>query len=502
MRKFFFSLLALLAITGAAIFYFTQDANRFKPELEALIAEQTGVPVKIEGDLGWRLFPPILLTAEKLSAEHEGRRWQLGRLALDIDVMTLIEDLDHWRIQALTIEDLTMEDGGDRLEVSHLKLEGFAFGEPALLATTLNYQPAGAPAIPLDLNGTLTYHPEPERYALSNVRFNTTDAEGICSLALQANTEPVTPAPQNADELIPVDTFREYAWQGTCTLDQLTYDDQTFTDVSIVLDNKNAVSSNDISIPVFFGGTAQVKVVIDAATTPVHWTIEPRLEKVNSQLLMEWLDQRLQWIASLAYGGTLSMTGNTEQELLASVSGETRFDGGQGQINIVKIKQQLLRIALLLNETDKVTALPDMWSYQRLVGNWRIDEQHHELDFALDNLTVLAEGDYNPETDKLDLLAELTFENNPDLPVFDINPMLMYLPIPVRCRGSIADPTCRIDDRAAQKIVASALASPDSPLHAKLEKKIEEKVPEEYQEAARAILDLLGGSREKRSREN
>ena len=371
------------------------------------------------------MWPPLLLTAEKLSAEHEGRQWQLGRLALDIDVMTLIEDLDHWRIQALTIEELTMEDRGDRLEVSHLELEGFAFGEPALLATTLNYQPVDAPAIPLDLNGTLTYHPEPERYALDNVRFSTTDAEGICSLALQANTGPATPAPQNSapqnsapqkvDELIPVDTFREYDWQGNCTLDQLTYDDQTFTDVSIMFDNKNALSSNEISIPVFFGGNAQVKVVIDAATTPVHWTIEPRLEKVNSQLLMAWLDQRLQWIASLAYGGTLSMTGNTEQELLASVSGETRFDGGQGQIDIVQITQQLLRIALLLNETDKVTALPDMWSYQRLVGNWRIDEQHHQLDFALDNLTVLAEGDYNPEnpeTDKLDLLAELTFENN------------------------------------------------------------------------------------------
>ncbi|MCH8141233.1 MAG: AsmA family protein, partial [Proteobacteria bacterium] len=59
MQKFFLALLALLAITGGAIFYFTQDANRFKPELEALIAEQTGVPVQIEGDLAWRLWPPL-----------------------------------------------------------------------------------------------------------------------------------------------------------------------------------------------------------------------------------------------------------------------------------------------------------------------------------------------------------------------------------------------------------------------------------------------------------
>lgn len=502
MQKFFLALLALLAIIGGAIFYFTQDANRFKPELEALIAEQTGVPVQIEGDLAWRLWPPLLLTAEKLSAEHEGRQWQLGRLALDIDVMTLIEDLDHWRVQALTIDDLTMEDGGDRLEVSHLMLEDFVFGEPAPLAIVLNYLPADAPAIPLELNGNVTYQPEPEQYALEDARFNTTDADGICSLAVQLNPVSSLPAPGDANELIPVDTFNEYDWQGTCTLDRLTYDDQSFTDVLIVLDNANGLSTNDISIPAFFGGTAQVNVVIDTRATPVHWIIEPSLENVDSQRLMAWLDQSLQWIAPLAFGGTLSMTGNTEKELLTSVSGETRFDGGQGQINIVKIKQQLLRIAALLNETDKVMALPDMWPYERLVGTWRINEQHHQLDFALDNLTVLAVGDYNPETDKLDLRAELTFENNPDLPVFDINPMLLNLPIPVRCRGALADPTCRIDDRAAQRVVASALTKSDSPLRAKLEEKIEEEVPEKYQEAAKAILDLLGGSRKKRSRED
>ncbi len=501
MRKFLLISTALLAVGVAVIFYFTQDANRFKPELEALIAEQTGVPVKIEGNLAWRLWPPILLTAEKLSAEHEGRNWQLGRLALDIDVMTLIDGFDRWRVQALTIDELTMEEGGDRLELSHLKLEDFAIGEPARLTLALNYQPADETAISLDLNGTVTYHTEPERYALDDLRFNTTDADGICSLAVQLNAEFVAP-PQATDVLIPVDTFREYDWQGTCTLDRLTYDDESFADVLIVLDNDDGLSTNDISIPVFFEGTAEVHAVIDATTTPVRWTIEPKLENVDSQLLMTWLDQKLQWIAPLAYGGTLTMVGNTKKELLASVSGETQFDGGQGQINIAKIKQQLLRIAVLLNETDKVMALPDMWSYQRMVGSWRIIEQHHQLDFALDNLTVIAEGDYNPETDNLDLLAELTFENDPALPLFDINPMLLNLPIPVRCRGTLADPTCRIDDRAAQRVVAAALTKSDSPLRAKLEEKIEEKVPEKYQEAAKALLDLLGGSRKKRSRED
>jgi hypothetical protein len=208
---------------------------------------------------------------------------------------------------------------------------------------------------------------------------------------------------------------------------------------------------------------------------------------------MEWLDQRLQWVAPLAYAGTLELEGNTTDELVASLSGETSFDAGKGAISIGMIKQPLLAIATLLQEPEKISSWPDVWNYERLVGNWRVDKQHHIVELALDNLTVVADGDYDAATDDLDMLAELTFKTLPEGTMFEVNPLLMDLPIPVRCRGALESPNCRVDEKAAQRLVASMLTSREgSAMREKLNQKIEEKVPEEYRDAARSILDLLG----------
>ncbi|MDH3643985.1 MAG: AsmA-like C-terminal region-containing protein, partial [Gammaproteobacteria bacterium] len=305
-------------------------------------------------------------------------------------------------------------------------------------------------------------------------------------------------AAQGEDDLIPLDVWRGYDWQGTCNLEHLTVEDQRFAPAMLALNNKDAKGDNVLTIPEFFGGSARLTLAIDAHDDPIRWALTPDLQGVDSRQLLAWLDQRLQWIAPLAYGGTLTFQGNTPDAFVASLSGETSFDGGQGAISITKIKQPLLAIATLLQEPEQISRWPDMWDYERLVGNWRVDQQHHNLDFALDNLTVIADGDYDVAGDELDMLAELTFETLPEGRMFDVNPLLMDLPIPVRCRGALENPKCRVDDKAAQRLVASALTSKEgSAMREKLDQKIEENVPEEYRDAARDLLDMLGGALER-----
>ena len=66
------------------------------------------------------------------------------------------------------------------------------------------------------------------------------------------------------------------------------------------------------------------------------------------------------WMAPLAYNGTLKFEGNTADALIASLSGETRFDGGRGAISIIKIKQPLLAVATMLQEPGRVSGWPDL----------------------------------------------------------------------------------------------------------------------------------------------
>jgi len=504
LRRILMILLWLVLLGGGFVFYWIQDANRFKPELENLIQEQAGVQVKINGDLSWRLFPPISLTAAAVTAMQDGQQWSAERLALDLDVMTILRtrDVNQWRIQALTLNDVTMADDTGKLGVAELRVRDFAIGTPAPVNASLTYTPMGAKPIPLQVKAAVTYQPEPEHFTISDADFATDMAAGVCNL----DASPVTgakpaPAPKDGD-LIPVEIWRGFDWQGQCDLERLTVEDQRFNNVTLQLANAGGAGENVLRIPEFFGGSAVLTLAVDAKSEPIRWTLKPDLKGVDSQQLTRWLDPKLHWIAPLAYGGTLQFQGNTPAELMASVSGETSFDGGQGAISITRIKEPLLAVAKTLRESDEISRWPDIWNYERLVGHWRVDRQHHNLDLALDNLTVAANGDYDVAKDQMDIVAELTFKTLSEGKMFDMSPLLMDLPIPVRCRGTIEDPKCAVDDKAAKQLAATMLTSKEgTPMREKLDAKIDKEVPEQYRDAARSLLDMLGGALDKDTKE-
>lgn len=501
MRLLRYTLLVLvvLAAAGAAAgVYLLQDPNRFKPELEALIHRQSGIPLTIGGELSWRLWPPISLSAEALAASHQGQNWDIGRLTLELDAFKVLRDPGQWNIQSLQVNDVILRQNGGVMTMSQANLRDLTPARPAPFSARLDYAPAaGEPRVPLALDGNVRVDPETLTLELRQTRFDTSDAAGVCDLSARPQTNsgrlPGVPA-ANADALIPVEVLLAYTWDGTCQVDWVRVDGQRFDNVTVNLENSTGEGRIHVAAADFFGGEAIVDVGIDARRTPLHWTITPTLTDVNSRALLTWLDQDLQWAAPLAYGGTITMQGNTSAELLASMSAETRFDGGQGSIDISEIREQLIPLAEQFNEGARIRAWPQVWDYQRFVGVWRIQGQQHTIDAALDNLSVKAVGDYQPVTDQLNMLAELVFSNDPALPVFDINPMLYDVPVPVHCSGAIAEPTCRLDQNAAQRIVAAALTGENPELRGRLEQKIDEQVPEEYRDAARALLEMFGNS--------
>ncbi|MFU8815991.1 MAG: AsmA family protein [Pseudomonadales bacterium] len=496
-------LVVVLAVSAVALLLLLQDANRFKPQLQSLIEDQTGVPVQIAGDLSWRLWPPLSLSAEDVSANHEGQAWQVGRLSLKLDLFRLIAARDDWEVESITLSDVIMRQEGSVLHIARARIDDLAANRPAAIKADLSYTPDGQPPMPVNLDGRLQIDPQTLDLALMDTRIETDMAAGTCNATASPVSDPRPAQPPAAaaaaaaaaagDEIIPVDVFRSYNWSGACLLDWLQVDDRRFEQVIARFDNQAGNSAFELAAPRFFGGQALAEIGIDARRTPLRWAVTPTLTDVDSVELMTWLDQRLQWAAPLAYGGTLTFEGNRTDELLASMSGETRFDGGQGRINIAKIKDQLVTLAAMFNEAERIQGWPEVWEYQRFLGSWRIDRQQHRLDFALDNLQVTGIGDYAPATDEMDMALELVFANDPAWPVFQIHPMLYDLPIPIRCRGALADPTCRLDSAAAQRVVARVLAGgEDNELRARVEEKIDTQVPAQYRDAARGLLDLLG----------
>jgi len=488
--------IAVAAAGAAAAAYVLQDPNRFKPRLEALIAEQSGVPLKIGGDLSWRLWPPLALAVADLRADHQGRQWNVGRVTLDLDPIKVFQSPEQWQIQSLTLADVTMREQGRLLALAEAHLAELTPNRPAPFSAVLRYAPVeSADPVPLRLNGMLTVDPAGGSMELADTRFETTDAAGSCDArATQVTAAAPVPAADPAD-VIPLEALLRYDWQGDCRVDWVDIDGARFEDVAVTARNSAGRATAELTAPRFFGGTARTEVSVDATSTPLRWIMSPDLEGVDSQALLAWLDQDLHWAASLAYGGTLKLQGNTPETLAVSLTGQTRFDGGQGEIDISMVRSQLLQLAEMLNQGERIRAWPETWHYQRFVGDWRIDGEQHQVDAALDNLSLTGTGRYRFPADELNMLFHLTFGQDPALPVFDVDPLLYDLPIPVRCRGSLAEPTCRLDADAAQGIVARALSGGgNSELRRKLEQRIDEQVPEEYRDAARSLLEALGDS--------
>ena len=495
---FAFALLVALLV-GAYIFL--QDANRLKPELEALLAENSDYTVKIAGDISWVLFPPLQLEIREVVFERNdaSERIDAATLSLKMDLSAMWQDINQWRVTELHLADTSLHQDATTTVIKQLDITDFQLGEPAPFYLDLVYtaEPDGPP-MAATVDGTFTYSPATatggQRIVLLNSEVKADVGQGICQLDASEILSPSAALPaSDPQDLLPLAILGSYDFSAQCALSELTIGTETFHDSNVEITNVAGDLNVLVDVQDFMGGTLLTDVDVDMNQAPIAWTVLPEINNVDSQRLLDWTERRLQWIAPIGFNSSIKMRGNTEAALAQSVTAASEFDGGQGQLNITKIKEQLMKISAFTQRSEEVAGWPDLWDYQEFTGRWNIAGPVHDLKFALDNMSVDASGNYDYQTDALDMLANVTINEAPENSPFRINPLLEGTPIPVRCTGPSADPKCRVDQDAAQKIVARALQSnDDSGLRRKLEDKIDEEVPEEYRETARGILDLLG----------
>ncbi len=497
--RIFGILLALVVALAIGAYFYLQDANRLKPEIERLISEQSGYTTRINGNVSWSLIPPLSLNIADVNLSRTDEDIAAGMLQLNVDLSAMWNDINQWRVTELTLLDTTYAADGASTLLNKLEVKDFRLGEPAeVFADIVHTSEAGAEPLAARLKGFVTYTPatasQPQRILLKDGRITSEMATGVCQA--EATDNPLAPAKlpvEGKDDLLPIATLLSYNFSADCNLSELVMGEETFTNSRVDITNTAGRLNVMLNIADFLGGSLASDIDVDATKPAPIWTILPEVSNVDSQRLIDWADQRMQWIAPIALNSKLTMRGNTEQQLLASVKAATEFNGGQGQLNISKIKAQLMQIAALTRQTDRASTWPDIWNYEQFTGRWNIDGALHSLQFALDHMSVDANGKYDYAADTIDMLANVTVNAAPENNPFTINPLLEGTPIPIRCTGAAADPTCQLDRNAAQNIVAKALQSgDDSGLRKKLEQKIDEEVPEEYRDTARGLLDILG----------
>ena len=503
-------LIGLAIIAGVALLWFLKDPNEYKDQIETLIQENAGIDIEIKGDLSWRLWPPIVLQAADLTFEDEETRYDLERLSVNANAMALLSSTPDLQIESLQLSNLTMSD--KRFEsvtkVVDLTLTEFALNKPSPMhVEAISGFGSDAPT-PFEMDALITYRKDDDAVDVADAKFETAGITGVCDATVTSlSRSPTSNHAETKDDLLPLDTFRAQDWDATCTIPTMDAGGLQLANVGIKAVNKGGLSNINVNVPEFFDGTATVDVDINASRHSPRWKVKPDVSGADTQAVMAWLEQNLKWAAPLLFNGEFTMIGNTPNDLIGSVSGRAKFDGGTGKIDISAIKSSAETLANLaataganvlpeLQEAiGKVAAWPAELDYSKLAGNWKINGSQQTFDFALDNLAIEASGIADALTDKLDMSAELTFLSDPDLHSFDMPAALQGVPIPVRCVGTMAEPDCGLDRNATQKIVAGVLRGSAG---SKIQDAIADKVPEKYQDAANDLLKGLFGSGKKK----
>jgi len=502
-------LIGLLIIAGVAILWLLKDPNAYKPQIEALIEENAGIKIDIEGDLAWRLWPPVVLQAANLTFEDEETSYELARLSVNANAMALLSSTPDLQVKSLQLSDLTMSD--KRFEsvtkVVDLTLSDFSIGKPSPLHIEAISAPDSAEPTPFEMDAMITFRQEEDELDVNNARFTTAGISGVCDAKVtHLSRSPTSNHQESADDLLPLDTFRSKNWDANCTIPSMESAGLVLNNVAITAKNDGGLSNINVNVPEFFDGTAAVAVDINASRHSPRWKVAPDVQGADTQAVMAWMEQNLKWAAPLLFNGEFTMIGNTPNDLIGSVSGRANFDGGTGKIDISVIKEsatKLTEIASIAGSNvlpelqeaiAKVAQWPEELDYSQLAGNWKINGNQQNFDFALDNLGITANGTADAITDKLDMRAELTFNSDPDLHSFDMPSALQGIPIPVRCVGTMTEPDCGLDRAATQKLMASVLRSQAG---SKIQDAIADKVPEEYKEVANDLLKGIFGRKKK-----
>lgn len=502
-------LIGLLIIAGVAILWLLKDPNAYKDQIETLIQENAGIEIDIEGDLSWRLWPPVVLQAADLTFEDEETKYQLARLSVNANAMALLSSEPDLQIESLQLTDLTMSDKrfDSVTKVVDLTLTDFAIGKPSPLHVEAISAPDSAEPTPFEMDAMITFRQEEDELDVTDARFTTAGISGVCDAKVTHLTRsPTSDHAETADDLLPLDTFRSKNWDANCTVPSMESAGLVLNNITIAAKNEGGLSNINVNVPEFFNGTAAVDVDINASRHSPRWKVKPDVQGADTQAVMAWMEQELSWAAPLLFNGEFTMIGNTTNDLISSVSGNANFDGGTGKIDISIIKQSASTLADLASVAGadvlpelqeaiaKVAAWPEELDYSKLAGDWKVNGNQQNFDFALDNLSITATGTADAITDKLDMRAELTFNDDPDLHSFDMPKALQGIPIPVRCVGTMTEPDCGLDRTATQKLVTSVLRGQAG---SRLQEVIADKVPDEYKEVANDLLKGLFGGKKK-----
>ena len=433
---------------------------------------------------------PMLVTGEIMVSGYPAEPIYVGSLAADdFDVIALLESLD-------------LKEPGPAA--------GFGLGADRMLSfsTRFNGSAQRATLSDFDLNfaGSLIEADAEVRLATDlaplNISYNVN--AGALDLSPFFTEQPtaaeetpigLTEAAQYQPQAeLPVELISSISLLGGISVESVTINDIRLQDVKVFTNIEDGVLDIEVPPISLFEGSTQGTIRLSTRGGAPELEVTQTISKASLSKLSPLISRFNGVSGFLQAESSYTATGDTVEEMLDSLSGNSAFRITDSSVDIGVIKQVFTAIAALSPNGEAIQQWPDVIRFSDMSGYLILEDgltSQQEVRLRMDNFDISGSGRIDPDAKNFDYDLLFTVLGAPYTQTIPIDELYHNVPWPVDCSAAFADDVsryCRADFTRVRDIFSQIGANA---LHNELQDIITDQVPEQFRDSARGLLRSL-----------
>ena len=256
-------------------------------------------------------------------------------------------------------------------------------------------------------------------------------------------------------------SLSNYRWELFLRLERMTYAGLTFYDANFSNQFDGLHINAEVDAKQVLGGHLNMRVALDLEPETPVWQMQLNTERTEITALSQWLRLRLGVSGIANLNGYATLTGFSQNELLASLSGAIGIRSESGWLDMAAIKAQAMRLASVTAEEALVADWPNQFRFSHLEAALHIGEgiENQRLEARVDGLAVQATGYVDPFREWMQLDVGFSFAED----LFTSQWLarsgyFRHVEWPVTCRGRYSGTLpCRLLGDANNQLAAKLL---------------------------------------------
>ncbi|MEC7893364.1 MAG: AsmA family protein, partial [Pseudomonadota bacterium] len=433
---------------------------------------------------------PMLVTGEITVSGYPAEPIYVGSLAADdFDVITLLESLD-------------LKEPGPAA--------GFGLDEDRMLSFSTRFNGSAQRATLSDFDlkfaGSLIEADAEVRLATDlaplNISYNVnagaldlspffTEQQTAAGEIPTSLTETAQYQPQAE---LPVELMSSISLLGGISVESVTINGIRLQDIKIFTNIEDGVLDIEVPPISLFEGSTQGTLRLSTRGGAPEVEVTQTISKVSLSQLSPLISRFNGVSGFLQAESSYTATGDTVEEMLDSLSGNSAFSVTDSSVDIGVIKQVFTAIAALSPNGEAIQQWPDVIRFGDMSGYLILEDglnSQQEIRLRMDNFDISGSGRIDPDAQTFDYDLLFTVLGAPYTQTIPINELYHNVPWPVDCSAAFADDVsryCRADFTRVRDIF-SQIGS--NALHNELQDIITDQVPEQFRDSARGLLRSL-----------